>query len=126
MISRRGNFVLVVVAKILDAVTMNCGRTFAAGLGITLHFISLGWTGEPPDRHVFGALKPMCRRLFQRFCDGIQGERVRTVNAVQLLREAWDQLETKGTQEGWGIYKDRLGPPEESDNESEYKEELND
>jgi hypothetical protein len=51
----------------------------------------------------------MCRRLFQQFCDGVQGERTRTVDAVQFLREAWDQLETKVIQVRWGIYELQLG-----------------
>jgi hypothetical protein len=54
----------------------------------------------------------------------VQSEQILTVNAVCFLREAWDQVEAKVIQVGWGIYEDTLGPPEESDEESdgEWKE----
>jgi hypothetical protein len=103
-------------------------RTFAASLGSTLHSIPPGGMDElqPLDRSVFGALKSMCHRLFQWFCDGMQGERIRIVDVVQFLGEAWDQLEIKVIQVGWWIYEDGLGPPEESDDEGhgEWNEEL--
>jgi hypothetical protein len=103
-------------------------RGFAAELGIFLHFIPPGWTDElqPLDRYIFGALKSTCRRLFQRFCMGIEGERIRIADGVQFLKEAWDRLETKVIEAGWGIYEDALGDVSEADDESdgEWVEEL--
>jgi hypothetical protein len=48
------------------------------------------------------------------------------MEVVQFLPEHWDQLETKVIQVDWEIYKDALGPPEESDDEGdgEWKKEL--
>jgi transposase len=96
-------------------------RRFAAELGIILHFIPPGWTDElqPLDRYIFGALKSICRRLFQRFCIGSAEERIRISDAVGFLREAWNQLETKVIARGWGIYEDVMGGPEEADDEDD-------
>jgi hypothetical protein len=42
-----------------------------------------------------------------------------------LLREAWNQLETKVITTGWGVYEIVMGEPEKSDDESdgEWEEE---
>jgi hypothetical protein len=56
----------------------------------------------------------------------MQGEPIRTVDAVQFLREAWNQLETKVIPVGWEIYEDALGLLEELIGDGKWKEELDD
>jgi hypothetical protein len=101
-------------------------RSFAAILGIILHFISPGCTDELQtlDRYAFRVLKSMCRRLFQRFCVDIEDERVRIAGAVHFLREAWEKLETKVIEAGWGISEDELClAPEDDGGDSDWQEE---
>jgi transposase len=76
-------------------------RELADELRIRLHFIPPGWTDElqPLDRYVFGALKSMCRRLFQRYCQECQA-RLKRVDAVGFLVEAWDRLEARVIEKG--------------------------
>jgi hypothetical protein len=63
-----------------------------------------GWIDElqPLDRYVFGALKSMCRRLFQTPCQE-DDARLKRPDAVGFLLEAW------------GIYEDVLGNPDDDD-----------
>jgi hypothetical protein len=108
---------------ILDSCSVHRSRetkTYAKELNIEVHFIPPGWTDEPQplDRYVFGAMKSMCRRLFQRFCQCSDDGRVKTRDAVQFLIQCWDGLETRVIEKGWGISEDGLGEADDEDGDS--------
>jgi hypothetical protein len=86
-------------------------RPLAAELGIELHYIPAGWTDElqPLDRYVFGAMKAMCRRLFQRHCDRSEDGRVSRSDAIKFLVRIWELLEVRVIEKGWGVYEDADG-----------------
>jgi hypothetical protein len=49
----------------------------------------------------------------------MQEEQIWTADTIQFLQVAWNELEIKVIQVGWGISEDALGPPEVSDGESD-------
>jgi hypothetical protein len=108
---------------ILDSSSVRRSREtkiYAQELNIELHFIPPGWTDElqPLDRYVLGVMKSMRRRLFQRFFQHSDDERVKTQDAVHFLIQAWDGLETRVIEKGWTIYEDVLGEADDEDGDS--------
>jgi hypothetical protein len=93
-------------------------RNVAVGYGIELLFIHSGMTDrlQPLDRYVFGALKSVCRRLFDLYCADNPTIRIDKPTALQFLREAWDRITVEILQRAWGVYTDI---PEDDDEEWE-------
>jgi transposase len=108
---------------ILDAYSVHRSqdtRNIARELNIELHFIPPGWTDElqPLDRYIFGAMKSICRRLFQRFCLRSEDGHVKTRDAIQFLIQAWEGLETRVIEKGWGLYEDVFGEADDEDEDA--------
>jgi hypothetical protein len=63
-------------------------------------------------------MKFICRRSFQRFCLWSEDGHVKTREAIQFLIQAWDELEIRVIEKGWGLYEDVLGEADDEDEDA--------
>jgi hypothetical protein len=61
------------------------------------------------DEYIFGAMKPMWRRLFDRHCNHCEDGCVTKSDAIKFVVKIWDLLEVHVIDKGWGFSQDADG-----------------
>jgi hypothetical protein len=90
----------------------------AARTKLPLQFVPRGRTDElqPRDWYVFGILKAMCRRMFHRFIEIVNGT-LRKPTAVEFMCKAWAKVQENVIRKAWGIYEEPYDSSELTDEE---------
>jgi hypothetical protein len=112
---------MCVILDISSIHRVEASRTRISPLDVILQFIPTEWTDEPPSlgRHMFGALKAICRRLFVHHCKAAEDAAVALSDTVPFLLEGWPAFEVAVVEKGWGIQEDELGDPPDGHDEED-------